>query len=243
MSFILDALRKSEQERRQTDSLVLTSGPSTIELPRRRLAPLAAGAFAIVVALAVILYWTLLERRTEPVPALATVTSTTAARAPESSAAPATATAPMENSRAVADIPVAPELKPYPLMQTRETPGARALADEAQVEPRQSTRMPRTTPPTNTIAVAPADIAPNPPRTEPVKFLRTMPSDFQRSLPELTVNIHIYAPREADRILYINNRQYHSGDRVGDGIVVEDIVEDGAILSFHGQQFKLPRPS
>src|SRR5581483_8342451 len=75
------------------------------------------------------------------------------------------------------------------------------------------------------------------------KILAFDAARFSARAPELVVNIHIYAPREADRILYINNRQYHAGDRVRDDIVVEDIVQDGAVLSFRGQRFKLPRPS
>jgi len=57
------------------------------------------------------------------------------------------------------------------------------------------------------------------------------------------VTIHIYAPNPADRILYINNRPYRPGERVAEGVVVEEIVQDGAVLSYRGRRFKLPRPS
>jgi general secretion pathway protein B len=172
--------------------------------------------------------------------------STTAPRVVEPIVAPASASAPIVSR---AETPAPPELKPHPLAKASETSGARDLAAEAQVEARQSARARRSaavasvTPPTETVANATAPTPVSAPAAAMVKFLRTMPPDFQRSLPQLTVNIHIYAPREDDRILYINNHQYHSGDRVGDGIVVEEIVEDGAVLSFHGQRFKLPRPS
>ena len=235
MSYILDALRKSEQERRQAESLVLTQGPPVLELPRRRLAPWVAGASAAVVVFVAVIYWILLERRSEPTPPVSTMTAS-APRAAEPVAAPP---ASIENRRV--ETPAPPELKPHPLAPANETPGARDLAAEAQVElrqparPRRSAAVASTAPPTEIVANTTAPVT--------VKLLRTMPPDFQRSLPELTVNIHIYAPREVDRILYINNRQYHSGERVGDGIVVEEIVEDGAVLSFHGQRFKLPRPS
>lgn len=85
--------------------------------------------------------------------------------------------------------------------------------------------------------------APSSPAVGPVQFLRSLPLDFQQRLPELVVNIHVYAVEEPSRILYINNRSYRRGDQVQDGIVVEEIVPDGVVLQFRGQRFKLPRPN
>lgn len=76
-----------------------------------------------------------------------------------------------------------------------------------------------------------------------VPFLRTMPEDFQRSLPKLVVNIHVYSPDESQRMLYINNRQYHKGDQVGGGARVEEVVEDGVVMIHRGTRFKLQRPN
>ncbi len=74
-------------------------------------------------------------------------------------------------------------------------------------------------------------------------WLAAMPPEFQRALPEMTVNIHVYAPEQTQCILYINNHQYHRGEQVQGGVVVEQIVADGVVLQFRGQRFKLPRPS
>ncbi|WP_461575985.1 general secretion pathway protein GspB [Sulfuricaulis sp.] len=81
-----------------------------------------------------------------------------------------------------------------------------------------------------------------PAETDDAPLLQQMPTDFQRALPPLRVSIHVYAPDPSQRILFINNRQYHQGDRVDGNIRVEEIVPDGVILSFQGQRFKLGRP-
>ncbi len=81
------------------------------------------------------------------------------------------------------------------------------------------------------------------PATGEAKYFSAMPPEFQSSVPAMTVNIHVYADTESARILYINNRQYRRGDDVGGGVLVEEIVPDGAVLQFRGQRFKLPRPS
>jgi general secretion pathway protein B len=73
-------------------------------------------------------------------------------------------------------------------------------------------------------------------------LLQQMPQDFQRALPALAVTIHVYAHDESQRILFINNREYRKGSQIDGGIRVEDIVPDGAVLSFRGERFKLGRP-
>jgi hypothetical protein len=80
------------------------------------------------------------------------------------------------------------------------------------------------------------------PDPQTVPFLGEMPGEFARSIPPLTVNIHVYAPDPAQRVLYINNRPVREGEAVADGIYVESIVADGVVLQRHGTRFKLPRP-
>lgn len=74
-------------------------------------------------------------------------------------------------------------------------------------------------------------------------WLSSLPESFRSSLPPLDVNIHVYSPEETQRILYINNRQARQGERIQAGVMVEEIVQDGVVLRFRGQRFKLPRPS
>lgn len=73
-------------------------------------------------------------------------------------------------------------------------------------------------------------------------LLQQMPPEFQRALPSLTVTIHVYSQEESQRILFINNREYRQGSQIEGGIRVEDIVPDGAVLSYGGERFKLSRP-
>jgi len=75
-----------------------------------------------------------------------------------------------------------------------------------------------------------------------IPLLSAMPTAFQDRLPPMEVNIHVYSPDPAQRILYINNRSYHPGDEATGGAVVEEVVPDGVVLRYDGQQFRLPRP-
>jgi general secretion pathway protein B len=244
MSYILDALRKSEAERRQVETPVLSPGTvDVVEVPRRSIAAWAGIAAVLVVAVGATLYW-LYGTRGEPDRAGARSASVAAAPpAPVTSTAAAKPPAPSRpetEARKPADAP--PELKRHPLATAPEPP-VRDLAGETRVEAAKPKRAPSSTA-SRDAGSGQANVATaTAPTREQVVVLRSMPLDFQRALPELVVNIHIYARHEAERILYINNRQYHAGERVRADIVVEDIVEDGAVLSYRGQRFKLPRPS
>lgn len=78
--------------------------------------------------------------------------------------------------------------------------------------------------------------------TDNTPLLQQMPQDFQRSLPSLALTIHVYSHDESQRILFINNREYRKGSQIEGGIRVEDVVPDGAVLSYRGERFKLSRP-
>lgn len=246
MSYILDALRRSEQERQQAEPLVLNPTSSeTIELPRRRMGLLGAIAAVGVVAIASATYWIATSHEVGVVPAFGVSrieVSPKLAASPEKDRA--------DQARTEIKVaPPAPELKPSPFAAGLPQPSVRDLAKEARVETRSAVSpsptpavevpsTPKQNRPQPAVATSPATTA-----SEPIKFLRAMPEEFQRDLRDLSVTIHIYAPNEADRILYINNRQYHAGEQVREGVVVEEIVPDGVVLTHHGQRFKLPRPS
>lgn len=244
MSYILDALRKSEQERRHADSLVALPGVTeTIALPPRRVAPwmILIGVTVLLAGLAAGFY---VLRQPERVAATPNATAfsipVTVVPARENGTTPPVAGA----AQPALVVPPPPELTSQPALSPAPmSTDTRDLAAEARSELRKP-KPPVVRAREDAAAATPAEtkLALAAPANEPIKFLNAMPPEFRKALPELTVNIHIYAPRDADRILYINNRQYHTGDHVRDDIVVEAIAEDGVVLSYHGQRFKLPRP-
>ena len=61
------------------------------------------------------------------------------------------------------------------------------------------------------------------------------------SLPELTVDLHVFAADPAKRAVFINGRRYTQGARIAEGPLVEEITPEGAMLSYRGRRFLLPR--
>lgn len=231
MSYILDALRKSEQERRPGSVLGMARpDPGPAILPPRRI-----GWYALPIAGVLVLLvgaYLLIVRPMDGTPT--TVPTVEATPMPASPSVPAPKAqdtpAPAPNVASVASPP-----------KTPPAPPVRDLIEQTRVAAPKPA--PRAVAPARASISAPIPVATIARIADDVRLLRVMPPDFQYSLPEMVVNIHVYAVAEAERILYINNRQYHAGDKVRDDVVVEEIVEDGAVLNFRGTRFKLPRPS
>jgi general secretion pathway protein B len=64
-----------------------------------------------------------------------------------------------------------------------------------------------------------------------------------QALPELHLDVHVYATKPGDRFVYINMRKYHEGNSLPEGPVVEHIRRDGVVLNYQGLRFILPRQS
>jgi general secretion pathway protein B len=63
------------------------------------------------------------------------------------------------------------------------------------------------------------------------------------TLPEMHLDVHVYGTKPSDRFVYINMRKYHEGAVLQEGPTLEHIRRDGVVLNFHGVRFVLPRQS
>jgi general secretion pathway protein B len=225
MSYILDALRKSQQAR-QTGAAPGPRGAAhdfSMSLPGAGWLLTAGIVLLFALIVAALYFW-------------------------RSTAGGIPATAPVEEvpkASLIKTEPVAVEKTP-PLLEKLDSipPLVRGLEEEAKVAvpviPKKATvvRPPKKamTKPRPEIAPAIALV------TDDTPLLQHMSAELQRALPPMAVTIHVYSPQESQRILFINNREFHRGDQIDGGIRVEDIVPDGVVLSYRGERFKLGRP-
>jgi general secretion pathway protein B len=61
------------------------------------------------------------------------------------------------------------------------------------------------------------------------------------SLPQLRLDLHVYAARPEERFVMINMHKLREGDSLPEGVHVESITPEGAVLSYSGSRFLLPR--
>ncbi|MDI9245528.1 general secretion pathway protein GspB [Marinobacter sp. CHS3-4] len=228
MSYILDALRKSESERRQGRVPDLGQQVQLIHKPKKRSSMVLVWVgVGLMLNAAVLIY---IFRPSAFVPAIE----------PKAAENPAPSTAPE------------PEPVTEPKTEVDATGNAQTNeSEEALSEPAQQVERPEVASSAEE-QEKPTIIVPSRRRSEPasdevqaqpssassVPHLVEMPLPFQKSVPDLVFNSHIYASEPSSRRVMINNQYLRAGDSFS-GIRVDQITEQGVVLSKNGRQFRV----
>jgi general secretion pathway protein B len=234
MSFILDALKKSESDRQRQ------SGPALYEVkvapPRSGLPP---WAIAVVVLLAVNLaigLWLLLRH-----PGAHAATAAEAAPPPAAAAQPTALAIPL----AAAPVAVAPLATPGPTAVVAAGAGAQSPPASAALPGSDGGRGESLTPEDYAPAAEPAtsSLGGHVRRgtASGVPLYQDAAITPGTNIPQLRLDLHAYAARPQDRWVMINMHKMHEGDTMPEGVRVDSITPDGAVLSYHGSSFLLPR--
>jgi general secretion pathway protein B len=212
MSFILDALKKSEAERNRQ------AGPTLYEMraaPRR--APLPTWVVIIlgVLVLNLVGLGYLLLRRPATSIAPPAPAATVAVPAATPSAVPAAAPA------AAASPTAAPAIEPLSIKPAAATPVEAPADVEAPAQRPESRAAQRA------IEGHVASIA---------EMTAT-----GANLPALRLALHAYDAESSRRFILLKGLRLREGETTPEGLRVERIVEDGAVLAWRGRRFMLPR--
>jgi general secretion pathway protein B len=236
MSFILDALKKSESDRQRQ------GGPALFEVkvapPRSALPPWAL-AIAVLFVLNLGLVGWLLLRHTPAAAAPPAVPSTGAGSNAQVPAAATAAPAAAPGAGVVISAPVAPAAAAPSLTRAAPAQASPDTGDElppagsagAGVSPDDYAPAAETPPPGNSARVKRATEA-------GVPLYQQLAAAPNSQVPQLHLDLHAYAERAVDRWVLINMHKLHEGESL-EGVRVERITPDGAVLSWQGSQFLL----
>ena len=236
MSYILDALRKSDQLRQRGAAPTLMLGLAATTAPKQRV-KLYYGLLALaLLGAGIAIGWL---RPWQPAP-VAQVPAAIAAQAPaaaqvrlpaqpDSPAIPEPDLNPQKNTQTAAPAPVPAPVKPQggasakPARQTAP-PKSAAEAPKQAAAPAQERR------PNSESAgtAAPA----------PVIAMKDLPLAIQQELPPMSISVHAYSVKAGERLVGINNRLLHEGAEVAPGLKLEQITPDGMILSYKSYSFR-----
>jgi len=213
VSYILDALRKSDQQRRRGAAPTLLAGQATAVAPRRP-AFLAYGLLAtVLVAAGMVIGWLRPWQPEQAAPAGAELV----AAKPLESTPRQPASAPSE---------MAPQPKAALQVQDAKPP---AQASPALV-PRKPQRPTRAQPG--------GTAAPDAARAQTVISIAELPLSVQQELPAMTISVHAYSGNPANRLVGINNRMLREGENVVPGLKLEQITPEGMIFGYKGFSFR-----
>lgn len=234
MSLLLDALNKADEERKRNETTPGISsnheqrGGDDEESRGYSLPLIIAGVIGLVVLL-VVIYW-LGQRSTVP-------------------AAPTTATnsstAPIENQKPS----ITPPPPPQPQQQASANPAPKAEDNVADLY-QQSVQDPEPNNPTITLGpqqaepVAQAPVSPEnieSPKSitqfKNLPELHALPNNILDKVPTLTYSEHNYNVNGGS--VKINGTYYHVNDQITNGIIIDQILEDGMILHIDNYSFKM----
>lgn len=228
MSFILDALRKSEAARRRSEAPDLFAAmPTTPEPVRARPNwPLWSLGTVAAISLTAVL-WLLARHAPEAPPASPTIDAA-ATTAPTDDAAPH---APV--SEEVLEPVSEPVSAPAPMPPPQATPVDSAPAATATIPPPAA---PLPAPPRDLPAPPPAAVALPP--TGSVVSLADLDPATRKLLPPLKLSMHLWNETPARRFVILDGQRLREGDLLGE-LVIERITREGAVLVWRGGQLKI----
>lgn len=212
MSYILDALKKSDQQRQHAKAPTLLSTHATpAAASSRRVAVNLWWALALI-GIGLLIGWWRPWQTEAPV-----VVQPTYPVIPP----PASVTLPEALPKALAAAPPAPSRDETPV---EPTPAVSNTVSKA------------------TAAASPADnptqTATEPPPEIPLLQQHELPPEVRQSLPAISIAFHQYASQPGGSRVMINNSVLHAGDAIAPGLKLEQITADGVILSYQGYRFQ-----
>jgi len=226
MSFILDALKKSEADRQRQNSPDMMRVPTESDRSSSSRWFLIVGILLLVnvVVLSVVFF------RPD-----ATDIETTPAAAQNEPASPDAATT--DGAESFRDL------------VTNARREQTDLSPPPPVETRQETRLDETpavatpTPAAAQVSSVATNYGAAPPGTSPDVFKTFNQVRIEGSvrLPDLHLDIHVYSDDADDRFVFINMNKYKELETLSEGPTVSEIVPEGVILEYSGTRFLLPR--
>ena len=219
MSFILDALKKSESDRQRQ------SGPALFEVkvapPRTGLPPWAIAVAALLVVNLAIVMWMLWRHPATRTPdtsaGAAAAGATTPAPAPPSVSLPAPVAQPPAAAPSPALLP-----NPGATNGASDNPDDYAPAADPAASPVLGNRVRHGT-------------------VDGVPLYQDAAASPGTRIPQLRLDLHVFALRPQDRFVMINMHKLREGDSLPEGVRVESITSEGAVLSYSGSRFLLTR--
>ena len=216
MSYILDALNKSEQERRgqQTPDLQTVHRAPPPKTESKSPVLLVVGVLAVI-NIAGLVYWLLSDEETAQMSSAEPVTTQTAQ-------SPAPAAAPINVATAPAEVV-------YPNNENASVSSSIQSATTAAIEANESGTL--ITP--ETIFQAPEE------KSESRIRITELPINVQRQIPDLVFSSHLFSDEASFRMVNINGKMRREGDMVDNNLRLVEISEEGVVLGYRHYVFEV----
>jgi len=223
MSFILDALKKSETERQQQAGAEFAAVPSGDGAPKSfkwlwLLIGLLAVNFAVLAGLLL---------RPAAIPVAPATTPATEAETPAAAAADTSPSFEEQVARA--------------REREADRTAERAAGNEAVPAPEVAASEPVRQPQTQSRSFEPTPASSAAGDSAMLPRFDELRAEGVLQLPDLHLDIHVYSDVPKERFVFINMNKLREGQKLDEGPVVQSITPAGVVLKYQGRSFLLPR--
>lgn len=248
MSYILDALRRAERERRLGQTPTVESlARRPHEPPRSERSPLLPLLIVATLAISVIAALLLARSRTVAADAVARsaapepmASTPVAAAPPPPRSAPEPSPPAIEDSESIASLDdLSPSDGEHAEAATETPPPEPSAEVRARVE-----ALPLQAEDSSAVPAAPAPAPAMPPGTTAVApavpTLREMPDAYRAGFPAITLDVHVYDADPARRWIMVDARRFRENDSLPNGARIAQITADGVVIHHQDREVLIP---
>lgn len=91
------------------------------------------------------------------------------------------------------------------------------------------------------VVAVPSDLRGSP-VSKNIPLFSELPSELRQRIPPIKVNVHAYSQLPQEQFVIVGTVRYRPGEQMGDDLVLEEVTRDGLVLRFQDQPFRLLRP-
>lgn len=226
MSYILEALKKSDQQRQRGAAPTLQAAQVTVAAPKRPLFIYYGLLAAVLLGAGIMIGWLRPWQPEQPPPETEPIAAPAPLTAPPEMLSKTAQEFPAPNlTRAGQPVPVVGAMKPNnPVLFSSGTPSAAAP-------------IPDKTMPDKFISGKPASLVGVAQEQKAIP-MDDLPLQIRQEIPAMTVQLHAYSSNPSERLVYINSIRLLEGGSLMLGLRLEQITPDGMIFSYKGYRFK-----
>ena len=221
MSYILEALKKSDQQRQRGAAPTLQAAQVTVAAPKRPLFIYYGLLAAVLLGAGIMIGWLRPWQPEQPPPETEPIAAPAPLTARPEMLSKTAQEFPAPNlTRAGQPVPVVGAMKPNnPALVSSGTPSAAApIPDKTMPEK-----------PASLVGVA---------QEQKAIPMDELPLQIRQEIPAMTVQLHAYSSKPSERLVYINSIRLLEGGSLMLGLRLEQITPDGMIFSYKGYRFK-----
>jgi len=78
-------------------------------------------------------------------------------------------------------------------------------------------------------------------QTNDIPYLSALDYNFRRAVPEVEINVYVYSENKQDRFIMSAMKKYRAGQRLDSGIILKEIGVNSLVVEYKGRVFQIKR--